>query len=150
MLRQESGPYLNRSMAHHKMAIRCLSFLQFSCFGAGLGDRDIANHIKRGDYLLLEYAETYWLQHVKAACSLDQAHLMQLDESLTRFFAHWRRDQEKPARTDCHSFGFAAFKDSSPLTYATLIQAAMYKSQWNGLGGGEGNSQREFFGLIGC
>jgi hypothetical protein len=139
LLLQESGPYLDRSMAHHKMAIRCLSYLRFPCFGAELDADDITAYIKSGDYLWLEYVESYWLEHVKAAGKADQTHLPELDEALTRVLLRWRRRGEaRILNHDC-DFGFISFKDHSPSSYKMLVQAAMYKSQEKGLGCGEGS-----------
>jgi hypothetical protein len=100
---------------------------------------DITAYIKSGDYLWLEYVESYWLEHVKAAGKADQTHLPELDEALTRVLLRWRRCGE--ARTlnhDCN-FGFTSFKDHSPSSYKMLVQAAMYKSQEKELGYGEGS-----------
>jgi hypothetical protein len=138
---QDSGPYLNRSMAHHKMAIRCLSFFQFACFEDDLDEDGIAVHIKRGDYLWLEYAESYWLEHVRAASKVDPVHLPQLDESLTKFLVRWRRQGETTTLNFGRDFGFTSFKNRSPYSYETLNQAAMYKSHGKESGTGEGRVQ---------
>ena len=147
----ESGTYVNPSKAHYKMALRCLSFLQFRCFNANLTDEDITSHIKRGEYLWLEYAESSWLEHVRSGSNVEPDMLHKLNCFLQNFLVYWRREYTS---TGCNprklniDFGLTAFRELSPEVYQTLVQSALYKSQGKSSGYVKGKVLRFQFMVI--
>jgi hypothetical protein len=127
--RQESGPYLTKSIAHHKMALRCLSYLQFSCFEPELTDDDVIHYIGNGSYIWLPYSEKYWLQHVRMATKVDTRELRSLARSIRTFLNRWARDVNMIYSTCPHveDFGLAAFKEISSKVYQAVLKVAFYK-----------------------
>lgn len=129
----ESGPYLEPSKAHYNMAVRCLTFLQFSCFKRDLTENEITHYIRIGEYLWLEYAQAHWLDHVQSATKADHYSLQKLNSALRCFFARWKTEdasgQQYFELSNGSVFGFGAFREISSETYHMLVAGAMYKSQ---------------------
>lgn len=129
----ESGPYLEPSKAHHKMALRCLIFLQFSCFRSDITEKEIAHYIRIGEYLWLEYAQAHWLEHVRLGSKANQDSLQRLDKALHYFLARWKKADaggySSPGNSNSSLFGFGAFKEIHSENYQLLMSGAMYKSQ---------------------
>lgn len=129
----ESGPYLEPSKAHHKMALRCLTFLQFSCFRPDITEKEIAHYIRIGEYLWLEYAQAHWLEHVRLGSKANQDSLQRLDNALHYFLARWKNTdataQSYHGTLDGSVFGLDALREISSENYQLLVSGAMYKSQ---------------------
>lgn len=129
----ESGPYLNPSKAHYKMAIRCLTFFEFSCFRRDIADNEIKDHIRSGEYLWLEYAHAHWLEHVQLGSKADYDSLQRLNGDLRRFFGRWNRTgackRFNLGNSSNSVFGCSAFKEISSETYQMLVSGAVYNSQ---------------------
>lgn len=129
----ESGPYLEPSKAHHKMALRCLIFLQFSCFRPDITEKEIAHYIQIGEYLWLEYAQAHWLEHVRLGSKANQDSLQRLDSALLSFLARWKNtdatEKSYHGTLDGSVFGLDALSEISSENYQLLVSGAMYKSQ---------------------
>lgn len=133
LISTESGPYLEPSEAHYKMATRCLTFLQFSCFKRDITENEITYYIGIGEYLWLEYAKAHWLEHVQLGSKACHDSLHSLDSALHCFLARWKKTdasgQSYPEISNSPVFGFEGFRGTSSENYQMLVSGAMYKSQ---------------------
>lgn len=115
------------------MAMRCLTFLQFSCFKRDITDNEITQYVGIGEYLWLEYAQAHWLEHVQLGSKADHDSLQRLNNALRGFVVRWKKSgaSEQPYSKNSNScaFGFGAFKEISSETYQMLVSGAKYKSQ---------------------
>ncbi|MCJ1262628.1 hypothetical protein MMC22_002498 [Lobaria immixta] len=115
------------------MALRCLTFLQFSCFRPDITEKKIAHYIRIGEYLWLEYAQTNWLEHVRLGGRANQDSLQRLDSALHSFLARWKNtdatEQSYHGTLDGSMFGLDALREISSENYQLLVSGAMYKSQ---------------------
>lgn len=60
----ESCQYLEQSEVNHAIANTCLKYLSSDCFDSGLGIEAVDEGIKRGVYVLQDYAASHWLDHI--------------------------------------------------------------------------------------
>ena len=115
------------------MAIRCLTFLQFSCFKPDITEKEIAHYIGIGEYLWLEYAQAHWLEHVRLGSKADHGSLQGLDIALRSFFGRWQKIdpsvQHYQGTLEGSVFGFGALRNVSSDNYQLLVSGAMYQSQ---------------------
>lgn len=115
------------------MAMRCLTFLQFSCFKRDITDNEITQYVGIGEYLWLEYAQAHWLEHVQLGSKADHDSLQRLNNALRGFVVRWKKsgasEQPYSETPNRFAFGFGALKEISLETYQMLVSGAMYKSQ---------------------
>ena len=65
MFGKQSKEFVKNIDANLDIASVCLSYLSFDCFDDALSTEDIARNILSGDYVLLTYAATEWLDHIQ-------------------------------------------------------------------------------------
>ena len=82
-------------MAHYAMATRCIVYFLFSCFSDGLTVEAIEGYIEQGEYLWLEYAQSHWLEHFRAACGVAENEMQTLEPLLRAFVHRWGRSSEE-------------------------------------------------------
>lgn len=127
-------------MAHYAMATRCLTYFLFSCFAEDITDEAIANYIEQGEYLWLDYAQSHWLEHLRAGCGVPDNEIRTLEALVSPFVHRWGRSTEDSSLfwNRNVSFGFNCFEKRCPDEYKALSNAAMYKSQSTTLDVSEG------------
>lgn len=85
------------------MAITCITYLSFTCFDASIEDKIVIDFVRSGEYCLHQYAESYWLDHVKDAMELQLGNDNSWAESLVPLlnqFVKLRLDEILPHRID--------------------------------------------------
>ncbi|KAI5836982.1 ankyrin repeat-containing domain protein [Morchella snyderi] len=87
--------------AHRDMAITCITYLSFTCVDTSIEDKMVIDFVRSGEYCLYQYAESYWLDHVKDAIKLgnDNSWVESLVPLLDRL-VKLRLDEIPPHRID--------------------------------------------------
>jgi hypothetical protein len=86
---KQSNEFLSSVEAHLDIASICLSYLSFECFDNVFLEvpEDVERRILSGDYVLLTYAATEWLEHVRnCAHHLQPEVLQSLRDIISTFF----------------------------------------------------------------
>ncbi|KAF8245041.1 hypothetical protein K440DRAFT_663078 [Wilcoxina mikolae CBS 423.85] len=86
------GPLIGLENSHCYVATVCLTYLSFDCFSEGQ-TRDVdemSQHICAGDYFFHEYAEVYWVEHVRHSIGADEQKRQQLYGTVQKFVTFQR------------------------------------------------------------
>lgn len=76
--------------SHCFVATVCLTYLSFNCFLEGTTRDTISQHIRAGDYFFHEYAEVYWVEHVRRSVKADEQKRQQLYDMVQKFVTFQR------------------------------------------------------------
>ena len=103
----------------------CMSYLSLDCFLADQSDEEIYERTINGHYILLSYAELYWLEHIKHGV-LDMSGTPSFDD-LCSAITHFLEIQNNPVFQDSITkarFGtareFVAFREGWPELIVSL------------------------------
>lgn len=125
---KQSNEFLRSNEAHLGIASVCLSYLSFDCFGEEAFSNDLRDNILSGDYVLLVYAATEWLEHIRSCAQHLQAESVQSLACIISTFFEFRANCLFEASKKSHHAAkthFLPFKEL-PNVYDSLIEMDVF------------------------
>ncbi|RFU32920.1 hypothetical protein B7463_g3424, partial [Scytalidium lignicola] len=118
LLSTRNDALFDKASAHLLISSICLSYLSFECLDEEIYSRDFASNILAGEYILLEYASTEWLWHVRNCSSVLPTESLQVLQSyITNFMlARGKSISQEPSNKA------AAIEDWKFLTKRGLLE----------------------------
>ena len=140
----QSNQYLKTSDVNHAVASTCLTYLSSDCFHPELSDEAIKDGIMRGAYVLLDYAVSYWLQHILRGSTNDMkskclGQVSDKVESMIALRRNWKCEGSEGKYAPI--VGLKSFEEKAPEVYETLVHVHSFlRRRWRELSLDDGES----------
>ena len=141
----ESRQYLKKSEVNYAIANTCLKYLSSDCFDSGLGIEAVDEGIKRGVYVLQDYAASYWLDHILRGSTTSGCpeYVSRCLEAMIERRKNWTWEG---SCTDCAPpVHLKILKEEAPEVFETLVYIHSFlQRRWRELSLADGKSACTF------